>query len=132
VWRCQPHPLALETAGAGIQYAARGDLSRLPSPHSAPGDAAESHCSRNGPSDWGDVSKRRKQRPSLFCWLLGGDQVRGGGEYAVPDGQTVLRGLCVRLKGGQDRAQRVLRGKIERVKNVALFFGQGRIDTDVQ
>ncbi len=39
-----------------------GDLSRLPSSALASGDAAESHWSRNGPSEWVNVSQRRKQR----------------------------------------------------------------------
>ena len=40
-----------------------GDLSRLPSSALAPGDAAESHWSRNGPSDWVGVSQRSKRCP---------------------------------------------------------------------
>ena len=51
-----------------------GDLSGLPSSTLAPGDAAESHWSRNGPSGWVGVSQCRKQRPPLQRPPLLGDR----------------------------------------------------------
>lgn len=72
------------------------------------------------------------KQQELFHCLPGGDHGCGGGENTICDDQTVLGGVGVRLEGGHDRAERVLRGQINRIQEVGLVLGQARVETDGQ